>query len=88
VDDERKRKEMFMEHIYNMHERNKRGYVELLESKIGLNQDITWHDVQHLLQYEPVYQSIQHKEREELFMQYRNSIYDKILTQFEECVNE
>ena len=88
VDDERKRKEMFMEHIYNMHERNKRGYVELLESKIGLNQDITWHDVQHLLQYEPVYQSIQHKEREELFTQYRNSIYDKILSQFEECVNE
>ena len=88
VDDEHKRKEMFMEHIYNMHERNKRGYVELLESKIGLNQDITWHDVQHLLQYEPVYQSIQYKEREELFMQYRNSIYDKILAQFEECVNE
>jgi hypothetical protein len=71
-----------------MHERNKRSYVALLENKVGLNQDITWHDVQHLLQYEPVYQSIQHKEREELFTQYRNSIYDKILSQFEECVNE
>lgn len=87
VSDEEK-KECFKSFLFNMRERNKSNYVELLEQKVGLNQDITWHDAQHLLQNDPKYKAVQENDRENLFNNYKEDMLNRIIAQFEALVSE
>ena len=85
---ENKKKEIFSKFNSELFLRERDEFVQLLNEKIKLNTDISWGDAQRLLQYDERYKNILESEREGLFREYRDNIYNRILSQFESLVNE
>ena len=80
--------DLFKSFISDMKQRDNDAYMNLLNTKIGLNENITWHDAQHLLQSLPIYQRVQPSERERMFTEYKSDILNKIISQFDQLCDE
>jgi len=85
---EDKKLQVFKDFIYNLRESKKKLLRELYQEKIGLNQDIAWHDVQHMLQNDKKFRDVIEREREALFLQYKAYVQEKILSEFHQFLNE
>lgn len=85
-----KRMEIFMDYMLNLRENKKKDYRKLLQDKIGLNQEIKWHDAQHMLQNDERYRNVQPKNREDIFTEYMAYVQEKIVEEYamflDECV--
>lgn len=82
------KKEMFMEFIFEMRQRKKRAYKQLLNEKIGLNQEMTWHDAQHLMQGDSRYREVLEKDRELMYTEHMAWVQEKVLEEFTSFLNE
>lgn len=80
--------ELFKSFIGDMKQHDNDAYMNLLNDKIGLNENITWHDAQHLLQSLPIYRRVQPSDRERMFTEYKSDILNKIITQFDQLCDE
>ncbi len=80
--------EIYKDFLFNLREKHKEEYYELLEEKIGYDQDLNWAEVQHLLQSDIRFRKVQEKEREEIFTKYHDNIYNRILSEFQKLVDE
>jgi hypothetical protein len=83
-----KKMNIFKDFIFNLHETKKRLLRELYQEKIGLNQDIAWHDIQHMLQNDKKFRDVIEREREALFNEYKIYVQEKILAEFNQFLNE
>lgn len=88
IKDQNNQIDLFKSFISDMKQRDNDAYMNLLNTKIGLNENITWHDAQHLLQSLPIYQRVQPSERERMFTEYKSDILNKIITQFDQLCDE
>lgn len=88
INDEGQRKELFKAYMTTMITQHHNDYRQLLEEKIGLNEEITWHDAQHLLQRDLKYKNVQEKEREAIFNEYKADMLNRIMNQFEMLIEE
>lgn len=86
--DNKTAKELFMEFIDKMQQTNKENFISLLNEQIGLNETITWHDAQMKLQGDIRYKRVQEKDRESIFTSFKNDIFNKILSQFDQLCEE
>lgn len=80
--------ELFKSFIGEMKQKDNDAYMNLLNDKIGLNENITWHDAQHLLQSNPIYQRVQQSDRERMFNEYKGEILNKIISHFDQLCDE
>jgi len=85
---EDKKMQIFKDFIFKLHESKKKLLWDLYQEKIGLNQDIAWHDVQHMLQNDKKFREIIEKEREALFNEYKIFVQERILSEFHQFLNE
>jgi hypothetical protein len=77
-----KQMEIFKDYNFAMNENKKNLLRELFKEKIGLNQDITWHEVQHLLQNDQRFKNVIEKDRELLFNEYKIYVQETVLSEF------
>lgn len=74
--------ELFKDYIFNMREIRKNQYKNLLQEKIVLNQEITWHEAQHMLQKDERFREVHLKDRELLFLEHMAYVQEKITQEF------
>lgn len=79
---------IFKDFIFHLKENKKKQLRELFENKIGLNQDITWHDAQHMLQNDKIFRDVLDREREALFNEYKIYVQEKVLSEFNSFLSE
>jgi hypothetical protein len=77
-----KKIELFKDFIFNKREIRKNEYRNLLQEKIGLNQEITWHEAQHMLQKDERFREVHTKDRELLFQEHMAYVQEKITQEF------
>ena len=75
-------------YIGNMVMKQKDEFNQLLNEYIQYNVDIPWGEAQRMMQYDMRYQNIMPSEREGMYREYRDNIYNRVLSQFETLVNE
>ena len=75
-------------YIGNMVMKQKDEFNQLLNEYIQYNVDIPWGEAQRMMQYDMRYQNIMPSEREGMYREYRDNIYNRVLSQFETFVNE
>jgi hypothetical protein len=85
---ESKRIELFKDYMFNLRENKKKEYRKLLQEKVGLNEDIRWHDAQHLLQNDERYREVQLPDRERIFTDYMTYVQEKIVEELTTFCNE
>jgi len=71
-----------------MRKNKKKEYKYLLAEKIGMNQDISWYDAQNILQYDKRYQNLLEEDRELIFKNYINGLFEKIEFDFNNLLKE
>ena len=86
--DEKERIEIYKDFLFKLKETHKMEFSNLLEEKIGLNQEINWPEAQHMLQNDIRYRNVQSKDRELLFNKFNENIYNRILSDFENYVEQ
>ena len=79
---------IFKLYIGNLVMKQKDEFNQLLNEYVQYNVDISWGDAQRMMQYDVRYQNIMPSEREVIFREYRDNIYNRVLSQFENLVNE
>ena len=75
-------------YIGNLVMKQKDEFNQLLNEYIQYNVDIPWGEAQRMMQYDTRYQNIMPSEREGMYREYRDNIYNRVLSQFENLVNE
>ena len=75
-------------YIGNLVMKQKDEFNQLLNEYIQYNVDIPWGEAQRMMQYDMRYQNIMPSEREKMYREYRDNIYNRVLSQFETFVNE
>ena len=75
-------------YIGNLVMKQKDEFNQLLNEYIQYNVDIPWGEAQRMMQYDVRYQNIMPSEREAMYRDYRDNIYNRVLSQFENLVNE
>jgi len=85
---ESKRMELFKDYMFNLRENKKKEYKKLLSEKIGLNEDIRWHDAQHLCQNDERFREVQLPDRERIFTEYMTYVQEKIVEELTNFCNE
>ncbi len=75
-------------YIGNLVMKQKDEFNQLLNEYIQYNVDIPWGEAQRMMQYDTRYQNIMPAEREGMYREYRDNIYNRVLSQFENLVNE
>ena len=75
-------------YIGNLVMKQKDEFNQLLNEYIQYNVDIPWGEAQRMMQYDMRYQNIMPSEREGMYREYRDNIYNRVLSQFETLVNE
>ena len=75
-------------YIGNIVMKQKDEFNQLLNEYIQYNVDIPWGEAQRMMQYDTRYQNIMPSEREGMYREYRDNIYNRVLSQFENLVNE
>ena len=75
-------------YIGNLVMKQKDEFNQLLNEYIQYNVDIPWGEAQRMMQYDVRYQNIIPSEREAMYRDYRDNIYNRVLSQFENLVNE
>ena len=75
-------------YIGNLVMKQKDEFNQLLNEYIQYNVDIPWGEAQRMMQYDTRYQNIMPAEREGMYRDYRDNIYNRVLSQFETLVNE
>ena len=75
-------------YIGNLVMKQKDEFNQLLNEYIKYNVDIPWGEAQRMMQYDMRYQNIMPSEREAMYREYRDNIYNRVLSQFENLVNE
>lgn len=83
-----KRMTLFKDFIFTMKETKKKLLRDLFEEKIGLNQDITWHETQHMLQNEKKFRDVIDNDRELLFNEYKAYVQQQVLSEFHQFLAE
>ena len=79
---------IFKVYIGNLVMKQKDEFNQLLNEYIQYNVDIPWGEAQRMMQYDMRYQNIMPSEREGMYREYRDNIYNRVLSQFETFVNE
>ena len=80
--------ELFKDYVHNLRELRKKSYCKLLEEKIGLNQEITWHQAQHMLQGDHRYREVQPRDREMLYNEYMTNVKETIVQEFSQFLEQ
>ena len=75
-------------YIGNLVMKQKDEFNQLLNEVVQYNVDIPWGEAQRMMQYDIRYQNIMPTEREGMYREYRDNIYNRVLSQFETLVNE
>ena len=75
-------------YIGNIVMKQKDEFNQLLNEYIQYNVDIPWGEAQRMMQYDTRYHNIMPSEREGMYREYRDNIYNRVLSQFETLVNE
>ena len=75
-------------YIGNLVMKQKDEFNQLLNEYIQYNVDIPWGEAQRMMQYDMRYQNIMPSEREGMYREYRDNIYNRVLSQFETLVDE
>jgi hypothetical protein len=85
---ETKKMEIFKEYMFNLRENKKKEFRKLLQDKIGLNQEVKWHDAQHLLQNDERFREVQGRDREIIFTEYMTFVQEKIVEEYAKFIEE
>ena len=83
-----KQMDIFKDFNYSLNETKKNLLRDLFQEKIGLNQDITWHDVQHILQNDQRFRNVIERDREALFNEFKLYVQEKVLSEFHCAIAE
>jgi len=86
--DDVKKMEIFKEYMFNLRENKKKEFRKLLQDKIGLNQEVKWHDAQHLLQNDERFREVQVRDREVIFTEYMTFVQERIAEEFAKFIEE
>lgn len=82
------KKEIFSSVILDLRSYHKQQYRQLLAEKIGMNNEINWYDAQMTMQNDKRYKAVLEKDREEIFTQYTEKLFNKIESDFIQLVEE
>lgn len=83
-----RKKELFTIVISDLRKHNKLKFKEMLVEKIGMNNEINWYEAQSLLQEDLRYQSILESDREIMFKNYNEKLFEKIEKDFMKLVDD
>ncbi len=88
ITDEKYKCETFKNFIFSLRESKKLAYKKLLEEKVGMNQEINWHEAQHMLQRDERFREVSENDREVIFQDHMTYIQERITAEFTSLLNE